>query len=205
MVALADEVVRRLRTELPHNLSYHDLSHTVDDVVPEALRLADAEGISGIDRVRLHAAALLHDIGYTRSTVDHELVGAALAMELLPAFGFDSADVAVIVGLILATRLGHLPVSLSEAVIADADLAVVGSEDFWRRHRALQREIASLGTPHEDLSWTELQSRFLRGHVFHTETARAKGEPGKRANLRRVATRIRRLERLEAAKRVRKR
>lgn len=204
ITGLEREVRRRLQVELSPALLYHDAAHTLDDVVPTALSLAEGEGIVGVERERLHAAALLHDIGYTRSMRDHEMVGAAMASELLPDHGFDAEDVAAIAALILATRLGHPPENIGEAVIADADLAVVGRDDFWHRHRALQRELASLGQAHDDAAWAEIQQAFLRRHVFHTDTARARGGAGKAANERRVATRIRRLARLAASRRARR-
>lgn len=197
---LRDEVSRRLRRELPDYLYYHDAAHTLDEVVPVALLLADAEGIDGPAREVLLAAALLHDIGYTRTTHDHEAASAAMAAEILPTYGFGTEQVAAVERLILATRVGHRPESLSEAIIADADLDVLGRADFWHRNRSLQRELAALGLAHEDRSWVEIQQRFLRGHSFHTASARARGGAGKIANERRVATRLRRLTYLAGAR-----
>jgi uncharacterized protein len=197
---LAREVTRRLQSELAPSLRYHDAVHTLDDVVPATLHLAQAEGVVGLELELLHAAALLHDIGYTRSMEDHEAVGAALAAEILPHYGFDEDEIATVARLILATRIGHRPESLSEAIIADADLDVLGRGDFWHRHRALQRELAELGTVHDDAAWAALQQRFLRQHSYHTAAARARGAAGKRENERRIATRLRRLGRLAEAR-----
>ena len=197
---LRDEVSRRLTRELPEHMYYHDAAHTLDEVVPVALLLADAEGVDGPAREVLLAAALLHDIGYTRTTHDHEAASAAMAAEILPTYGFGTEQVAAVERLILATRVGHRPESLSEAIIADADLDVLGRADFWHRNRSLQRELAALGLAHEDRSWVEIQQRFLRGHSFHTASARARGGAGKIANERRVATRLRRLVRVAGAR-----
>jgi uncharacterized protein len=202
---LARDVGEWLHSELPPVLHYHDAAHTLDDVVPAVLVLARAEGIGGDELVVLHAAALLHDIGYTRTSQDHEIVGAALAAEILPGYGFSAEQVAGVAQLILATRIGHRPTSLSEAVLADADLDVLRRTDFWCRHRALQRELAELGQVHDDVSWARIQQRFLREHRYHTTTARERGRDGKRANERRVAARLRRLIRLAAAGRLRAR
>jgi predicted metal-dependent HD superfamily phosphohydrolase len=197
---LALEVRRRLTSELPDYLHYHDAAHTLDEVVPVALMLADAEGLGRRERELLFAAALLHDIGYIRTTQDHEAASAAMAAEILPRFGFGAAQVAAVERLILATRVGHRPETLSEAIIADADLDVLGRADFWHRNRSLQRELAAIGLDHEDRTWIEIQQRFLHGHTFHTPSARARGGAGKMANERRVATRLRRLVRVAAAR-----
>lgn len=194
------EVGRRLTSELPDYLTYHHAAHTLDEVVPVALMLADAEGLGGREREVLFAAALLHDIGYTRTTQDHEAASAAMAAEILPSYGFGPAQVAAVERLILATRVGHRPETLSEAIIADADLDVLGRTDFWHRSRALQREMAALGLDHEDRAWIEIQQRFLGGHTYHTLSARARGGAGKTANERRIATRLRRLARVAAAR-----
>jgi uncharacterized protein len=199
LAGLARHVEDRLRSELPATFYYHDARHTLEDVVPAALTLAAGEGIVGTDLERLHAAALLHDIGYTRTAVDHEAMGAVMAAEIAPSFGFDDADVAEIARLILATRLGHVPRSVGEAVIADADLDVLGRRDFWLRHRALQRELAAMGQAHEEAEWIRMQARFLRGHTFHTRTARERGDAGKERNARRIVSRRTRLATLAEA------
>jgi uncharacterized protein len=190
---LRREVVERLAHQLPTVLSYHDAAHTLEEVVPAALVLADDAGLSPLGRERIHAAALLHDLGFTRTLVDHEEAGAALARELLPRFGYDADDVAEVARLILATRLGHEPADVAEAIMSDADLDVLGRPDFWRRHRALQRELAACGQVHGDLEWSRKQLRFLRSHRYHTPFARARRDAGKLDNERRVLQRVRRL------------
>jgi uncharacterized protein len=190
---LRREVSRRLADELPPELSYHDAWHTLEDVVPAALALATDAGVSAREHERIHAAALLHDLGFTRTMIEHEQAGVGLARELLPSYGFDPADVAAVERLILATRLGHEPACVSEAIMSDADLDVLGRSDFWRRHRALQRELAACGQRHGDFEWSRMQLRFLRTHRYHTEQARARGDAGKVENERRVLQRLRRL------------
>jgi uncharacterized protein len=199
---LRREVTRRLAGELPPELAYHDAWHTLDDVVPAALALATDAGLSPRERERIHAAALLHDLGFTRTMTEHEEASARLARELLPNYGFEPADVAVIVRLILATRLGHEPTDVGEAIMSDADLDVLGRPDFWRRHRALQRELAACGLRHGDFEWSRMQLRFLRTHRYHTEQARARRDAGKIENERLLLQRLRRLATLTTHGRV---
>lgn len=182
LAGLEREVRRRLEDELPEYLHYHDVGHTLEEVVPTTLALASASGVDGRDRDRLHAAALLHDLGFTRSHVDHERVGAELARGILPSFGFDDEDVAVIVRLIESTCVREQPRNLSEAILKDADLDVLGRDDFWQRNEALRREREALGVHLDDETWLREQARFMREHTYHCQAARGRREEGKRRN-----------------------
>jgi predicted metal-dependent HD superfamily phosphohydrolase len=190
---LEREVRRRLEHELPEHLHYHDAAHTLEEVVPTALALAAASGVAGLERDRLHAAALLHDLGFTRSHVEHERVGAELARDILPRFGFDDEDVAVIARLIEATCVREQPRTLSEAIIKDADLDVLGRDDFWQRNDALRRERAALGAHVDEATWLREQARFIREHSYHCQAARSRRDEGKRRNEREILRRQRAL------------
>lgn len=182
-----------LRTRLGPNMHFHDQAHTLDDVVPAADRLALAEGLPPDARVLVHAAALLHDTGYTECVDDHEGASARIAREVLPAFGFSEDDVRCIEGYVLATKLGHRPRSLEERILADADLDVLGRDDFWDRSEALRRELATRGDTYDEAGWMRAQIEFLAAHRYHTEWARRIRGPGKRANLTALEKRLREL------------
>src|SRR5690606_16491576 len=62
---LRAEVAQRLHLGLSPDLHYHDAAHTLDEVVPTALLLAAACELPAEGLRRLHAAALLHDLGFT--------------------------------------------------------------------------------------------------------------------------------------------
>ena len=171
-------VQQRLERELSPGLYYHSLDHTTQDVVPAAERFAAGEGIQGEDLILLLTAAWFHDLGFIEVRVGHESVGARLASEVLPGLGYSQAQIRVIQGIILATIVPQGPISLLEQILADADLDVLGREDFWSRNNALRRELAFFGKEFTDLEWFSGQDKFISTHTYFTATARALRDTG---------------------------
>lgn len=183
--------LRRLRAGLSSRLTYHNLWHTAQDVMPAAQRLARASGVSEPQRRLLAVAAAYHDIGFLCGYDDHERAGADLVAELLPRFGFAAEDVQRVVGLILATRLDARPQNLLQAILADADLDVLGRDDFLSRSDALWREVVTYSPPASRKAWLQEQLAFVRQRRYFTEAARALRDEGRRRNVRRLEALIR--------------
>jgi uncharacterized protein len=162
----------RLARELSPKLVYHGLIHTRDEVVPAVERLAGMEGIRGKQLNLLRTAAWFHDLGYVESAVYHELIGARIAVAVLPSFGYGPDDVELVRWAILATALPQSPGSLLEEILTDADLDVLGRDDFMKRNRDLRQELAFLGKQYTDEQWFRQQLRFLEGHQYFTAAAR---------------------------------
>jgi uncharacterized protein len=178
-----------LETELPAYLTYHCATHTIDDVVPAAERLADAEGLSARDRTVLLTAAWFHDLGYIVRADGHEDIGIALAARELPARGYASEDIEAVATLIRATRLPQRPENHLAGLLADADLDVLGRDDFVVCNDALRSELAALGRHDDDAAWLDDQIAFLARHRYHTDTARALRAETKEHNLQRLRER----------------
>lgn len=175
--------LQRLSTELPDYLRYHSVAHTRDDVVPAATRLADIEGVAGEDRLLLLSAAWYHDIGFVVRYEDNEEFAVQIARQALPRFGYNSEQLEVIEGIIMATRLPQTPHNLLEAIIADADLDVLGTPEFFDRNLLLRDELAVLDRLTNADTWVEDQLTFLQGHRYFTAAAQATRQPGKERNI----------------------
>jgi uncharacterized protein len=180
----------RLERELPPAMCYHSLEHTRDDVAPAVERLAPLEGVGGEALLLLRTAAYFHDLGLLERREDHEAAGAGLALAVLPGFGYSGAQIGVIGGMIIATRLPQRPATPLEAILADGDLDVLGRPDFLLRNLLLRAELAAFGAPHSDAEWYRSQIAFLRGHRYWTAAARELRERGKAANLRALEARL---------------
>ncbi|MFP4439375.1 MAG: HD domain-containing protein [Chloroflexaceae bacterium] len=172
-----------LERELPPQLSYHSLAHTRDDVFPAVTRLADSIGITGEDRLLLQTAACYHDIGFVIQREAHEMVSVQIARDILPSFGYNPAQLALISGMIMATRLPQSPQTLLEQMLADADLDNLGRADFFCRSQALRAELAAYGTVCSPNDWYERQILFLRQHCYFTPAARRLRDAGKQFNI----------------------
>ncbi|MCC7359495.1 MAG: hypothetical protein IT317_08465 [Anaerolineales bacterium] len=173
----------RLSHELSPRLTYHSFGHTRDDVLPAALRLAAAAGISGEAQLLLETAALYHDLGFVVQRDDHERVSIALAEAVLPGFGYTPGQREVIRDLINATRLPQTPRSFLAEILTDADLDVLGRADYWPRSDDLRAEWAAYGVRYTDHEWYQSQVDFLTSQHYFTPMARALRNAQKQVNL----------------------
>ena len=163
-------IVKRLKKELPDNLHYHDLRHTTD-VCAAVERIALMEGIEGDDIFLLKTAALYHDAGFVHQYANNEDLGADLAQEVLPRFGYTQEQIDVIRGLIHATKVPQQPKTNLQKIICDADLDYLGGDEFHPIADKLKRELMEREIIKSDKQWDELQVKFLEVHTYFTKTA----------------------------------
>lgn len=169
--------------DLSPTLFYHSVWHTRDEVVPRVEWLAKREDVSQEARSLVKIAAYFHDLGFIQQRDGHERASAQLAREVLPGFGYTPDQVEDIAGIILATQLPQNPHTLLEEIMADADLDVLGRNDFFVRNRALHAEIISGGEEISVAAWLAGQVRMLRQHHYFTATARQDRAQRKQQNL----------------------
>jgi uncharacterized protein len=162
----------RLGTELSPDLTYHSHWHTEQVVLPAVSHLTQKSQIPEDIRKHIEVAAAFHDIGFIETYQGHELAGMALAEQVLPEFGFPPEIIYQIKGMILATRLPQNPQNLMEEILADADLDVLGRDDFFEQNDALYREVVAYGNLVDRLQWLEGQIKFISGHEYFTSAAR---------------------------------
>ncbi len=173
----------RLEQELSPSLSYHSLGHTRDDVLPAVERLATLEGMTAEDRLLLLTAALYHDLGFIEQYNNNEAIGARIASEALPRFSYTPEQIQTIGSAIMATKLPQSPHTRLEEIIADADLDVLGRDDFMARNQALRDELAAYGCPTTDEGWYSYQLQFLQAHRYFTSAAKSLRDAQKKRNL----------------------
>jgi len=175
--------LERLERELPPMLCYHSLAHTRDDVVPAAERLAALEEVEGEALLLLRTAAFYHDLGHVEQYTDHEAIGVRIAAEVLPHFGYSTAHIQVVRGIIIATKLPQSPRALLEEIMADADLDVLGRDDFLARNQDLRAERVALGMLTTDEEWYSGQLEFIQTHRYFTAAARTLRDARKQQNI----------------------
>ncbi len=175
--------LHRLEQELSPTLHYHDITHTRDDVVPAAAMLAAMEGIQGESLYLLLTAAWFHDLGFIEQALHHELISARIAIQVLPGFGYTEEQIEVVRWAILATALPQSSTTLLEEILTDADLDVLGCEDFMPRNNDLRRELAFLGKEYTDIDWYTSQLKFLETHTYFTASAHKARDDQKRVNI----------------------
>jgi uncharacterized protein len=172
-------ILSRLRTELPEQLLYHGLTHTLD-VLQAAKSLCASEGVRGHSVTLVKTAALFHDAGFVHNKhAGHEYEGCRMVREVLPGFGYSNDDIEIICGMILSTKIPQSPTNLLEEIICDADLDYLGRDDFYAIGTSLFQELTAYGLLHGEQAWNRLQVSFLSAHRFHTRTNKTLREPVK--------------------------
>lgn len=160
-----------LQQQLAPELTYHNLAHTFEQVMPAAMNLAERYGVSQEEKDLLAVAVAFHDIGWIVQGPGHERIGADLARQKLPSFGFSERQIERIATLILATQMPHQPKDLLENILVDADLAILSRDDFWECNARLRAETEMLGNSMSDCQWYENQLAFFEAHRFFTDGA----------------------------------
>lgn len=163
-------IMKILAAELSPNLHYHGIHHTYD-VVEAAERLAIMEGVLDEDIFVLKSAATYHDAGFVEQYEKNEPIGARMASEILPLYGYTSAQVQTVHDLIYATVIPHNPQTKLEQIICDADLDYLGRDDFHQIADSLRRELRDHGKINSDRAWDETQVKFLEHHKYFTKSA----------------------------------
>lgn len=177
-------VFQRLARELSPYLTYHSLFHTRYDVLPAAYRLAQQQQLSNEDCLLVITAALFHDTGFLVSYEDHEHYSILIARQALPQYGYSPEQIDTIAGIIAATRMPQRPRSLLQEILCDADLDLLGRDDFFGLNRKLLAEVTYFSQkPVSDLGWFMDQTRFLETHHFFTSAATSRHASGKAKNL----------------------
>lgn len=181
---------RCLQQKLVPELTYHNLTHTFEHVMPAALDLADRCGVSREEKDLLAVAVAFHDIGWIVKGKGHERIGADMARQKLPTFGFSTLQVERIVSMILATQMPHQPTSLLDSILIDADMAILSRDDFWLCNDELRAELELLGTHLSDSEWLESQLAFLEVHRYFTLVAVADREKVKQKHILELRQRL---------------
>lgn len=186
-------IMKVLETGLPKTLYYHSIAHT-KDVVAAVERLALAENVTDEGLFLLKSAATYHDAGFVEEYNNNEAIGARLADEILPKYGYTPEHIELIKELIFVTEIPHKPKNKLEEIICDADLDYLGRNDFHEIANKLRDELKEHGKIESDKQWDEIQVAFLRKHKYFTKTAKKTRNKKKEANLQEVIERLERDE-----------
>lgn len=163
-------IMRILKQKLSPKLYYHGIHHTYD-VVEAAERLAIMEGVLDEDIFVLKSAATYHDAGFVEQYDANEPIGARMAADILPKYGYTTEQVEMVFKLIYATIIPHNPQSHLEEIICDADLDYLGRDDFPEISDTLRVELREHGKINSDRLWDEIQVKFLTMHKYFTKSA----------------------------------
>ncbi len=163
-------ILRKLKNELPRNLTYHSAGH-IRDVYKSAKILAKLEGVKGEELTLLLTAVLFHDSGFLWQQYEHERVSCEIVKEYLPAYNYTDEQIERICGMIMATKIPQSPKNKLEEIICDADLDYLGRDDFFKIGNGLYEELCMYDILSGEDEWDRLQVRFLEKHRYFTPSA----------------------------------
>lgn len=164
-------VLERLEKEIPHNVFYHNVKHTID-VVTQVEIIGRGEGVSEEELLLLKTAALMHDTGFLITYDNHESNSIELSADVLKRFKYTPAQIDQIARLIEVTRPKARPVNKLQAILKDADLDYLGRSDFLILSDNLYKELIEYNGKMSSPEWNQKQLDFLSRHRYYTETAR---------------------------------
>ncbi len=180
---IQEDILELLEKNLPSNLYYHDLKHTIDFLYI-AEDIGRKEGISEEEMLLLKCAALFHDAGFIVSYDNNEEIGAKMAAETLAKNGFSATQIETVKRLIMATKMPPRPKDLLEKIMCDADLDYLGRPDFIPISQNLFRELFERGKINTIDQWNKMQYKFIKSHNYFTATARDNRDAGKQLVLK---------------------
>lgn len=182
-------IMRVLEKGLSDKLHYHSISHT-KDVVKAVERIALMEGVTDEGLFLLKSAATYHDAGFVEEYDNNEPIGARLAEDILPKYGYTDQHIQTIKELIYVTQIPHNPKNRLEEIMCDADLDYLGRDDFHDIADKLRRELREHGKISSDRKWDEIQIMFLEQHKYFTDTAKKTRQEKKNKNLEEIKARF---------------
>ena len=179
---LKGQVLDLLKEKLPENLYYHSVDHTLKAIEVAEEYIDDHKlGTHEADLVRL--AILLHDIGFVKSSLNHEKEGAEIAKQMMDDVGYTFLQKKVVADLIMSTRMPQRPTNLLERIICDVDLDYLGRDDYYEISEKLYNEMYENSMIDSKREWNEMQIEFLENHKFHTHFAKNHRQPQKELRL----------------------
>lgn len=182
-------VMDLLKEKIPPHYYYHNSDHTLH-VMVAAEEIARQEGCSEKEIDLLTAAALWHDSGFINTYANHEKAGCILARQYLPEYNYSPADIDVICGMIMATKIPQSPKNKLEEIIADADLEYLGTFSVDEKAAVLFKELQWMNPSFTDAQWRKTQIAFLQSHTYFTQFCKTNREPVKHEYLWSLANNI---------------
>lgn len=187
---LEEEILGKMEKDLPSDLYYHNVKHTID-VMTQVELIGKSENISDEEMLILKTAALFHDIGHLVDYDNHEEEGVKIARRILPEYNYTPEQIAQIEKLIMVTQMPPKPNTLLEMIICDADLDYLGRSDFVPVAYNLYRELKIRNKVDSFEEWKKIQIDFIRKHSYFTKTAQKLRDVNKKNQLEKIMKEMR--------------
>jgi len=176
--------------ELPKSMYFHNFEHTL--LVVEGVRLIGKQNsVTENQLLTLTLAAFLHDVGYTKQYIGHELASVKIAYEFLLKNGLKHDQIELVSNCILATKYPQLPNNDLEKIICDADFYHFSLPNYLAFAARLKREWEeNLRLVHSDMEWDAINIKMLVGHEYFTTFGKQILQEKKNLNIEKLIQRL---------------
>jgi predicted metal-dependent HD superfamily phosphohydrolase len=174
---------------------YHDCSHTLE-VVSAVKELSRAEKLSPLESEMVIIAAWFHDTGYIKGSENHENESVCIVSDFLKEKDKSDEYIEKVASIIQATTFDHVPQTLLEKIIRDADYFHFTKEDYPVKCNLLRKEWEVTNkAKYTDLEWAYENLKVLsQNHVYYTDYAIANWQTLKEKNIKLIEQEILNME-----------
>ncbi len=149
-------------------LPFHNLEHT-KEVVSNVYVISKFLEFTEQEMEPIIIAAWFHDTGHSEIYQGHESVSKRSAEGFLRIEGYPKDKIATVLNCIEATKMPQSCTDKYSAVLCDADIFHIGTNNFFFKKLLLRREWDIKGIMQvSDLDWHRLNLKFLCDHHFKT-------------------------------------
>jgi predicted metal-dependent HD superfamily phosphohydrolase len=174
----------------PEWLKYHTFEHAMT-VARAAMEIGAACNLSADDLEIVILAAWFHDTGYVGTIEGHEEKSKEIAKDFLAKRGYPQDKVDKVLACIGATKMPQNPKTLLEQVLCDADISHLARKNFVESSELVRLEIEHRkGRKLTEIEWLTMNTKFVAGHRYHTEYAKATFAEQLAANLETLRKRL---------------
>lgn len=188
-----DFAIRYYEENVSSLLFYHSIEHT-RLVTSVSATIAEAEGLDERNKEIVVVAAWFHDIGHAVSLTDHETESCKIARKFLSEKEMEEDFIKEVEKCICSTKIGAQKGTLNEKVIADADYAHAGMDNFMEISNLLRKEMCNfVERKCSKLDYWKQTLKFINEIEFYTNYGKNILEPVKKQNIKKVEKRIKKL------------
>jgi uncharacterized protein len=162
-----DYVINFIKENVDVHYHYHSYEHT-QYVFKAAQEIIAHEKLSKHDTELILMAALFHDTGFIYGNKDHEENSCIIAAKKLKEWDYDDADIRIIEGIIMATKIPQNPKTHLEEILADADLEYLGTDMYEEISEQLYQELLFANKDLDKNRWLDIQISFMEKHHYFT-------------------------------------
>lgn len=180
-IRLFSYVISKLELEIPEHITYHNFQHTLT-VLENAVAIAEKENMTEDEKILLKTAALLHDVGFIKNHLNHEMLSCEFAKTHLPDFDYSAKEIAMICEMIMATKLPQTPKNKMSEILCDADLYYLGGEEYELYANQLFEEFKNTGILKTRDAWQKRQIDFMKEHRYFTKSVQEERNHKKNEN-----------------------